>query len=605
MTQPRYGQAEFDDRSAFLVDGSKLKAIRQKLRPPTQQKLSDESLVSLARIKQIEQNKEVGGESAPIRVQKGTAYRLANALDVDVDDLKGELNTSSRSINQSELATAAQSFVTAANEVIALLPPSSPHLSFLSEHWRSVSGAIQTDTSNARVISEIDAHEYKTCLSALTNDDRRSIRAIADLTDPTERDFWLSNPRPQNTWAKERIFWIDWSILHNHDQFCGVLTMLRSQCSFSVSEYRVRLGVLSPRLQALRHPLGPNARGLHLLLIAPALVGGYVRSDSGENRNKIVSDERRFGEAERYYGELRELSIEVSSSDDQSALQRKLNTLYKIGDYDPQWKKHSARPPYYFDHYDENIRRWIPWYSETNALCASVIRSAIWHCFASQEHRPSILEIGFGTGDLTRHVLDWIDSASQLAHRAHDDRAIIDAYHGIDEAPQMRERLPKEIATHKLCRFHTGFFRAPVIRVLFPNRRIDVLCGSFVFHDIIDGRPADTVTPFLEAASRCLTDDGVLIMADVFVAPDEKHRRKELLYWDQGMRAMGMTDEQIANFRKGNPDMENTASEDQLAKAARACGFTQPEMLPLPQKDADSIPFKVMTMHRIKRSKIK
>ncbi len=591
-----YGPYEADDVTLVPVDGQQLAAIRKR-KGFSQKKLANSSGVPLATLQKIEQN-------VVKTTRRGGLCCIANELQVRIDELAPQAQQPLHSIDAGELLDAAGSVVTVAREVNEILPAGSPHRSFLAQHWSSIVEAIEADTTKQRVSSFVAARDYKACLAALPVDDRRGICAFADLIDPIELRFWCSNPTPESTWVKERVFWVDWSTVHDASAFSRILHTLHTQSRYSPNDYHVRLGVLLSDMPTLSHPLGSRASGQHLLLMEPTLVGGYVRTTGGDEKNLMITDQQLYLRARNYYDHLKELSVAVSPEDDDAAIHRKLNGLHGVGDYDPAWGDHSKRPPRYFDCYEQNIRRWIPWYLELNLLCAGEIQHALWRRFLEARRPARILEIGFGTGGLTQHVLNWIDSASQLAQDAQDHNPIVEGYYGLDPAPQMFDRLPEALVGHRLCKFQRrSMFRSPEIRRHIANGRMDILCGSFVFHDIIDGKPETTIAPFLEDARNCLVDDGVLILADVFVSPDEEGRRKELSCWEAGMRARGMTDEQIETFRQGNPDMYLTASEEQLREVGHEYGFGKPLFMRLPHRGSEHVPFRVVVMHRMTRSK--
>jgi hypothetical protein len=142
----------------------------------------------------------------------------------------------------------------------------------------------------------------------------------------------------------------------------------------------------------------------------------------------------------------------------------------------------------------------------------------------------------------------------------------------------MLENLPPELERCRCLDIKKGCFPNEYKHVV-KNRKIDILCGSLVLHDIIgvlgDDGELQTVHDFLAATRECLADDGVAIFADSFTSGTSSLRKIQIERWKREMvERRGLTRRQADDFVARNPEMVRTLNDEHLKELAGQYGFT-------------------------------
>ena len=327
-------------------------------------------------------------------------------------------------------------------------------------------------------MTTIPASDYGALsLSERSVDDRKHSRAIADLTDPnTEKFLWLPPVAPDlsKKWIAERIFWLSLDQLLDDKQLPKLLGLIQKHAAFRPDDYVVKVGIAGIDMEPLSHPLdnpgnGTIAVGHHIELRGEDSVGGYVTSARSSDRHYIFVTDftgeagKLYDNAKRYYAEHAKHTFTVPAQplDDQPltvTIRQELNKLANIGTFEPHWGRHSTRSSDYFQKYEYNIATWITrsWYTDLNKICGQGVIRELFSCF---NRDTNIVEVGFGTGNMTKWIVEWIAEQRRLAQNVSCPQPSRTFFYGIDEASEMckraRDRFRENLAW---CEFYEGEF---------------------------------------------------------------------------------------------------------------------------------------------------
>jgi SAM-dependent methyltransferase len=459
-------------------------------------------------------------------------------------------------------------------------PKGHPLMRFLGGWHQLLADAFE---KGGDAVFQIDSGYYQSCLKAFGDESRRQVRAVADLTDETER-FWDSNPDPLETSVRERIFLTDWRSFFDD----GMLTELTKLLDRQRARYEVRVGHTDKPWNGQRHPLGDAGAGQHLLLMEPDLVGGYVKEGAARHV-RVERSAAKYAEAGHRYRELRDATVLFQRGWSPLELRRHWLDEHAIGAWKPEWDGMRGPGPDYYGQYDRHIRCWIPDYERLVKHCADLTTGELAARMRETDRPLTVLEIGYGTGALTRYLLEWIRHLNRPLEGL--GARIVERYLGVDRSDVMQTITMSRLANRGVdARFCTG--TAPGD---WPPgaRRYDVVCGSLVFHDMVGGGRLPDV---LRAFKDVLASRGRLVFLDVFF-DEEPHRARGLSFWKRWMQEFGLRDSEIDAFFSGNQDMLNSVSATELRDAARAAGFDSPEFRSVPGIRQES-PFRVAVLRK-------
>jgi SAM-dependent methyltransferase/transcriptional regulator with XRE-family HTH domain len=480
------------------------------------------------------------------------------------------------------LEASARRFSVLAKELNRILDSSNVLSTFIGSCWDQVNSGVVVNQSNERVEVSYYANDYYSLLRGLPDDARRGVRAFADLSDPTEKDLWSRHKEcPELTWVHERVFFTDWVTVHDDQAMSKLVDLLVTQSKYRPGEHKVRLGIIDSPRPPMDHPLGQDGVGWHLLLHDDSfLIGGYKSEPSTDQiRTVLISDPGAYKKAKRFYDSLRRRTVQIFRTDDATAIHRRINKLCKLGTFKGAWasRRTQDRDEDYFSRYSRNIRRWEPFYDEMKLACALAIEHEVVRRFHTGRAPSLILEIGVGDGGLTQHVAPWCDAMNKEMEQVQFEKRYVEKYFGIDMASQMLERLPPELRRYHCVDIKKGCFPNEY-KLVVNYRKVDILCGSLVLHDIIgvleDGGTLQTVHAFLAAARECLADDGVAIFADSFTSSTPSLRDIQIAQWkDEMVARRGLTHRQADDFVARNPEMVRTLNDEHLKQLAGQYGF--------------------------------
>jgi len=442
---------------------------------------------------------------------------------------------------------------------------------------------------------EVDAHYYRGCLSAFQSLGKHAL-AIADLTDDTE-EFWNDQPDPLQTAVSERLFLIAWEKMFDDLYLKKVHTLFLKHSA----RYKVWFDHV-PFETEPRHVFGDRGRGRNLLLLDPDVVGGYVNTKHGVFL-RIAKNPALYSQAQAHYVEMRERSLEFDPTWSTADLRSKWIQHHGFGRWNQDWKEMGTRTPDYFQNYDVHIQTWIPKYNEFIKFAARHTMSSIYSALRRSPQALRVLEIGFGTGALTKPVLTWLRTLDEPIAELAAER-VFERFLGVDCADQMLE-----IASRRLAGLLSGrasgrtLLRTGTAVDGFPlevtnNAPFHVICGSLVLHDLLEKKPStERVQEVLVRLSTLLAPDGVLLFADVFFDGNEKQKERQLERWKALMKQSGLLDSDVDSFLNFNREMVETADLALIEEAAKNTQFGRVELMRIPSL-ADA-PFGVLTLTKV------
>jgi len=588
-----------EDGAAAYLDPTALQRLRKQA-GFTQRELATKWGGSLGLVRQFEQWRDPQTKRpAAKRTTWKNVRELAATLKCDASELVagngGRSGSPGLMTGGSQLLGAATSLVDTASEVDSVLPLGHIHSLILADRWATGAQDVNVRKNPPSLESSIDFQDYAGLLTRFTDEDRLHVKAIADLTDELEGRMWAGSPKPADSWVSERIFLMPLSTFRHRNVFESIIRLLGTHASFS-DKYAVRLGVASHAGHVPSHPLGQRSVGMHLMLMAPDTFGGY-RTDghTGQKRQVLVTNQSGYPAAENYYKVVRKQSFSVTHGMTERELRAAIYQTLEAGSFERDWAHHDERPVRYFDLYDANIIAWVPWYFELNdATVRLVRREAVARLRRGLD--THVLEVGYGTGAATEAVVGWAKTANEALSLAGTEGRCVTSYSGLDAARRMHERLPVTLKENPLCNFVHGTFGPDAIIRATRARPIDVLFGTLVFHDIIGTDRARNLPAFLATARQHLSDEGVLVLGDVFMSSEEHVRAREVRTWRSGMLRMGLSESQVNNFIAFNPEMIATVDEAVLGDEARKHGFSVESVVQVTKPGVSDIPFKTLVL---------
>jgi SAM-dependent methyltransferase len=411
---------------------------------------------------------------------------------------------------------------------------------------------------------KLDAYYYSSALPAFANWNE-AVLAIADLTDSTER-FWHQRPDPLLTAVRERIFVVSRLDLLDMEKLRPLLEVVAHQST----GYSVRI---IDDVTFDRHaPKLPGLSGRNLLVMKPNITASY-EVERGRKLVKFDTDPARFQHASTLYDAIEHLAVPVESHARPEDIRQLWMDKLGIGRWNPKWGPVNLREPSYFENYDANIRVWIPGYSELVQLCGRRVQESATQALRRSTRRVRVVEIGYGTGELTEALLSWMSTVNAPFSELGRDETPIQKLVAIDAAESMLERVRTRVEGR-----HSAVQRDFLIgdawekfRKWRPSMAVDVICGSLVLHDLLEGRKPTEVRDLLRRLYSALAPGGEAIFVDVML--DRSRRSSQIAKWKGSMIAAGMSDSDVEVFLEHNSEMEFMMTSDEIKRAALAAGF--------------------------------
>jgi ubiquinone/menaquinone biosynthesis C-methylase UbiE/predicted MPP superfamily phosphohydrolase len=439
---------------------------------------------------------------------------------------------------------------------------------------------------------EVDAHYYEGCLSAFQGTGSKSL-AVADLSDLVET-FWQNGVDPLQTGVTERVFLVPWDKMFNDMYLKRVHALFLNHSRY----YNVRFMHVPLDLCMSTEIFGSRGRGNNLLLMEPDVVGGYVDTKHGPflriERSSVL-----FNKALHYYKQIKDRSLKFDANWGYQQIRSSWVSQNRFGEWNTSWNDVLYRSDDYFDNYDMHIRCWIPGYDEFNQFAADLVVVHVYQALRRTPRRLRVMEIGFGTGSLTKPILTWIKSLDGPVKQL-GGHPIVERFLGVDRSPKMLAIASKRL---RPLLSETAFLRTGSAVDGFPleakhNAPFDIICGSLVLHDLLEEDPSfEKITKILSRLSSILSPGGTLLFADIFFSRDPSERTRQMERWRGSMKQVGLTDDAIDNFLQYNQEMVVTLNFESLAAAASTTGFSPPELTRIPKLPSD-LPFGILSLSK-------
>jgi SAM-dependent methyltransferase len=437
-------------------------------------------------------------------------------------------------------------------------------------------------TAKADHSFEIDSDYYRSCFKEFDTADRSRVLAIADLSDPTEK-FWMSDGVALP--VSKRIFLVRSLDLFDDQKLATLHAALVSHVTrVNDTNYAVFVG----RSDHPRHPAPrPGWLARHLLLIAPDLVGGYVRKNDS-TLLRIQCDRAAYADGLEHFHAIEQQSIPFRSQWSIDDLRNALLMLDRIGIWQESWDRVEDRDDSYFAHYDLHIRRWIPGYDELLAEAAAAVDRFLPRG-ADVTKDIRLLEVGCGTGALTLGV---------AKHLAAKQDGLACRYWATDMSERMLRELERRLSgvrypAHLQVRREKATAWDGLPAAIEDEGPFDVICGSLILHDTFSHQVVGDLPRMLRRCFDLLRPGGYMIFADSFF--DEERVQRHLDYWRRWMVKRGLSSEDVQRFFDCNMDMVQTPNLRVLT--GQAVGFERPRLRGVPGSDQDS-PFRILVMRK-------
>lgn len=511
---------------------------------------------------------------------------------------RGELDALLKNLAESELASGSLSLrrmrYRLSFEIGGLtsrFAPNHPVLHYLVSRCENL---LEEAEAGGKTTYLLDARNYSSCLPAFGNWAEEGALAIADLTDPTER-FWHTNPNPKSTKVTERIFLIDSTTFFENEKFSEIAEILRRQAE----EYDVYI-CDTAAMDKLNLPgRVPGAVGRNFVLMAPDLVAVYTEEKEHLQVRFEVSKDQ-YKEVEHVYRSLRNVSVACSHDTKTPDLRSEWMHKREIGKWDRDWGIVDSRTERYFDDYEAHIRAWIPHYADLVSRCSALVMQQVIELIRQTQGKIRILEVGYGTGSLTKSLLARLDGFN-LPYRDAGEQAPIEEFVGVDYSDRMREALMERLNNRSQLNIECNFLVEDFWDYVNGGSRageFDLICGSLVLHDLVGGQGETAVTESLRTVRHVLKEKGALVFADVFMpVKGTGAHDPQLRYWQKQMLRYGMRQDDIDLFFKHNKDMTETVTEQQLRAIANKEGFSQPQFH-YSSPAAKKLPFRTLVLRR-------
>jgi SAM-dependent methyltransferase len=436
-----------------------------------------------------------------------------------------------------------------------------PLIIMIGDFMVQLSGEIERESV------EIPSRYYVSCFSSLKAIESIEIYAIADLC--TGDENWSTGHETMWKNVKERVFHIHWE-----DMFSPALGELliglkkdEEQILQSGCKLKLITTLESSEINE-KHPLDEKAPvGKHLLIISDSLVGGYISKNDGEKLYLQASRPNTLESSKEYYKRFQDLSIEIDINMAIKDIRNHWINKADIGKWNNAWNGKQERDRDYVEYYDQHILCWIADYPYLLNQSRVVVRNEISMFCKQKSESLNILELGCGTGKLTKMLFEDIKKLNNVVPNS------VESFFVIDQSEQMLLKTESSIDDLSNSLFELKFewlkFDKKSENIL--DKKFNVIVGTLIFHFLIgkDWDKKQIIDIFINLRDNWLSDSGCIIFGDIFFTKDIKSA--QITYWKEFMKEQGMSLELVEMFFENNHDMVSSPDIGIIREVVQEC----------------------------------
>jgi TIR domain len=535
-----------------------------------------------------------------MRTQGPASPEASAMLDVVVrrvaEVLEGRTSATPRLAAQTRAPNFSAKFVAVVDELTNRHPAGHPIQVFVEA---AVDGLTDDMREGGSDLIEVAAAHYRHFLRAdkLRNALNPKARAVADLTDATE-EFWSEAAGEPDPWVRERLFLLTPQFLTDLGELDNLLPVFDSQHARGIDVYLSDAPLWWSTVKD--HHFGSDGKGAHLLLVGEDLVGGYV-SRGKSVRLRLHRKQTLFKRMSSHLDAIVERSVRYVHGMTPSEIRAEWVRQRRIGHWGQEWAQMSRRPQSFFDYYAQHVACWIPDYPDLIRSCAGEVQRQLIRQLRTSDGPLAVLELGVGTGVLTREIVEWANAINEPFRLAPAPVAI-GRVSGLEPAQRLQlrtwvEKLRSQFPSVEL-ELVPGAWPGTALSTFSPNS-LACICGSLVLHHIIQRGTESEFMQFLNGCARLLSGQGALVFADSFHA-EGSSKYEESKAWRAHMAEFGLPEAEIERFMKGNREMGTLPDRATIDRCGAAAGFHPCQLLASEVQTGDvSQPFRVLVMQRM------
>lgn len=429
---------------------------------------------------------------------------------------------------------------------------------------------------------------YHYCLSALHNSGVNNLKAIADLSSTVEN--WENQQNDLWSGIDERIFYIEWETIVSDTKLAPVIKIIRRSLE-KISNQKCKIYLItSKEIKSLTIPKlnKQEPLGYNFLFLNPTLIGGYIMDSNNESLylKATNKDEELVVQMQEFYSNTKNISFEVIDENKDENERQYVNYIRKewinknnYGKWDNLWTDNPCTYDY-VKNYDINIHLWTPNYDKLIIKCSDIIQDELIKLFRETHKSLKIFEIGYGTGGLTKAVLNGVFDINKPDNLykggLYKHNIPIVKYIGTDNSSDMHDifknTLKEDFKNDSKLEFD---IRDDQFNLNFSiGEKVDIVFGSFILHHILNNEQIEIQNIFEYIANDILVSSksSMIFLCTIF---SEKETEKEiqLNYWKNHMKNMGLSEDLITGYLKGNQSMINAPTLDSLKTVAEKFNF--------------------------------
>ena len=383
----------------------------------------------------------------------------------------------------------------------------------------------------------VPPQSYNHVLSALHKSGHSNIKAIANLRD----DKWVDLANEINVWEgiSERIFYVKWEDMFDSQRLDRIITIINNSID-SLRDVKNDTCLIYLVTDDTKNDIRISEENKeifekrNILFIESELVGWF----SGESlKFKYVKDgDTLLNKVIQFYRQFKQkaVTINITSYITKDWLVKEWIRLHDFG----VWNSDIVT---YVKNYDINIRIWIPDYDKLINTCNETILNELTRLFTVRKESLKVLELGYGTGNLTIKVLAGIMSInSPRSTYCNGHKPIIELF-GQDKSVEMMNVLNNKLAfldyenMLTVTMLNTTF--APEKSHITDMNKVDLIYSSFSFYALVSCEKEEGILQFFTALKLYFRDPNNISIVFLCALLDDENKPMEgtLNYWKKYM----------------------------------------------------------------------